>query len=236
MLAFAAEEKGIQLASTAEPDLPTRIEGDERRLRQVLINLIGNAIKFTQTGQVLLQVSRLDADNRQERHVVLRFEVIDSGIGLSADQIEEIFSPFEQANHGKFPAEGVGLGLPISQRLVQLMGGEIQVESQPGLGSRFWFDLIVPCVEDAPNMVQRFATTPGGSAARCRRGEARGCAAAAGRASAILRAGRHGRHARHRTRSDPAGRRVGSLPTLCGAVAGPGRKFRRCGYFGAGSA
>jgi signal transduction histidine kinase len=151
MMRYTAEEKGLRLEWTPPPNLPPRVYGDQRRLRQVLINLLGNALKFTNEGHVSLQVDRLDnpEDAAEDDVTRLRFAVQDTGIGLSTEQINEIFRPFEQAQADGTSAQGAGLGLPISQRLVQLMGGEIQVESRVNQGSRFWFDLALPCVEEA---------------------------------------------------------------------------------------
>ena len=145
MMMYSAEEKALRLEWTPPPNLPTRVIGDERRLRQVLINLLGNALKFTHAGSVTLQVTRLDDEEPIAR---LCFVVVDTGIGLSTNQMTDIFTPFEQAQRAGMQTQGAGLGLPISQRLVQLMGGEIQVESQIDEGSRFWFDIALPCVEE----------------------------------------------------------------------------------------
>jgi CheY-like chemotaxis protein len=112
---------------------------------QILLNLLGNAVKFTDRGQVSLRVTSGDAA-RADGCLPLRFEVADSGVGMSADQLECIFQPFEQVGDAGRRFGGTGLGLSISRQLVRMMGSEISVASEPGVGSRFWFDL---CLEPA---------------------------------------------------------------------------------------
>jgi CheY-like chemotaxis protein len=129
-----AQEKALKLVWETAPDLPTAVRADERRLRQVLLNLLGNAVKFTDSGQVGLWVT-CSSPGR------LRFEVRDSGIGIGADQLGAIFRPFEQVGEIRRGLRGTGLGLAISQQLVRLMGGEIQVESRPAQGSLFCFEV-----------------------------------------------------------------------------------------------
>ena len=135
-LRIRAQEKGIQLSTTFSPALPTTVNGDFNRLRQVLYNLIGNAIEFTDNGSVTLKVSCIDRDSQK-----IRFEVEDTGIGISQDKLIDIFAPFEQLNSNTDKYAGTGLGLTISQNIVRLMNSQIQVESQENLGSKFWFDL-----------------------------------------------------------------------------------------------
>jgi signal transduction histidine kinase len=118
---------------------------DEKRLRQVLLNLLSNAIKFTERGHVTLKVQVL-AEAEPEVATV-RFEVEDTGIGISPSQIDAVFQPFQQVGDNPQASEGTGLGLAISRQLVQLMGSEIQVESEPGRGSRFWFDVALSQVD-----------------------------------------------------------------------------------------
>jgi hypothetical protein len=117
------------------------VHGDEKRLRQVLLNLLGNAIKFTEQGRVTLKVGTID-DYR------LRFQVDDTGIGMSPDQLQTIFLPFEQVGDRNQRAEGTGLGLTITQQILNLMGSQIRVESTPGIGSRFWFEVELPTVQN----------------------------------------------------------------------------------------
>jgi len=133
-----AEQKSLRFLCDIAPDLPP-VCGDEKRLRQVLLNLLGNAVKFTDNGQIGLRVrSAPAADGRVE----LEFEVRDTGVGMRADQLEQIFHPFEQVGAVSRRYGGTGLGLSISRQLVRLMGGDIHVESRPGEGSVFSFRLL----------------------------------------------------------------------------------------------
>jgi signal transduction histidine kinase/DNA-binding NarL/FixJ family response regulator len=154
-----AEEKGLAFSYQLAPGLPSAVTIDETRLRQVLLNLLGNAVKFTDSGQVSLRVlaaSRAGApeDHDGEAGVRLRFEVADSGIGMSEQQLARIFQPFEQVAPTQRSAGGTGLGLAISQQLVHLMGGHIDVVSEPGKGSTFWFELDVPVATVGPVTAQ----------------------------------------------------------------------------------
>jgi signal transduction histidine kinase/CheY-like chemotaxis protein/HPt (histidine-containing phosphotransfer) domain-containing protein len=140
MLAPRAWAKELELAIELDPALPRSVIADPVRLRQVLTNLVGNAIKFTERGHVLLRLR--EADEK------LRFEVSDTGIGLEPPQIERLFRPFEQAEAGTTRRfGGTGLGLAICRRIVELMGGRIDVESRAGVGSTFWFELPLHPVE-----------------------------------------------------------------------------------------
>jgi signal transduction histidine kinase/DNA-binding NarL/FixJ family response regulator len=138
-----AQEKGIVFLYQPQGVMPDIVVADEKRLRQVLINLLSNAVKFTESGKVILRISTRPVDAPTPQ-AVLSFAVEDQGIGLEPAEIERIFSPFEQAEAGKKQAEGTGLGLAISQNLVRLMGGEIKVQSRPGVGSLFWFEAVFP--------------------------------------------------------------------------------------------
>ncbi|NRF67731.1 response regulator [Aquincola sp. S2] len=135
------QRKELHLDREVIGELPAALRADEKRLRQVLLNLLNNAVKFTQRGRVGLRVTVLDADAQRVR---LRFAVEDTGIGIDAEQLERIFRPFEQAADVQRRFGGAGLGLAISGQLVALMGSEIHVESRVGSGSRFWFDLDLP--------------------------------------------------------------------------------------------
>jgi signal transduction histidine kinase len=110
-----------------------------------LINLLGNAIKFTDKGHVTLRVEQLSANAETTR---LRFSIIDTGVGIAPEQIDKLFQAFEQVGDKTRQAEGTGLGLAISQQIVQLMGGKIQVKSQMGVGSDFFFEVDVPLALD----------------------------------------------------------------------------------------
>ncbi len=131
-----AEDKGLSFTYECLSMIPRIVLGDARRLRQVLINLLDNAIKYTHEGGIVLKVGY-----HEER---LRFLVEDTGIGIKSEHLEAIFQSFQQVHDSKVMAEGTGLGLAICQKLVTLMGGTIQVTSRPDEGSRFWFDLGLP--------------------------------------------------------------------------------------------
>jgi signal transduction histidine kinase/CheY-like chemotaxis protein len=135
MLELQASAKGLALTLDCPPGLPEFVRTDPKRLRQILINLITNAIKFTDEGAVTLKV--------HYRNEIARFEVIDTGIGIAPDDLERIFAPFERGAGAALERSGVGLGLAITQALVQIMGGDIQVESQPGKGTRFMVRLML---------------------------------------------------------------------------------------------
>lgn len=134
MCRIRAELKGIQFQYESVAELPIGIRADEKRLRQVLINLLSNAIKFTDSGSVTFTISF--ASERK-----IRFEVRDTGIGIPPEKLQDIFNPFEQVSDPKRQSEGTGLGLAISQEIVELMGSTIQVHSELGVGSIFWFDV-----------------------------------------------------------------------------------------------
>jgi signal transduction histidine kinase/DNA-binding response OmpR family regulator/HPt (histidine-containing phosphotransfer) domain-containing protein len=137
-LALRAHRKGLELTCEIGDDVPTRVVGDPGRLRQVLVNLVGNAIKFTTKGEVVV---RAQLQNQSADGYLLHFEVADTGIGIAPEKQQLIFDPFAQADGSTTRRfGGTGLGLTISSQLVSLMGGEIGLASQPGQGSTFHFD------------------------------------------------------------------------------------------------
>jgi predicted ATPase/signal transduction histidine kinase/DNA-binding NarL/FixJ family response regulator/tRNA A-37 threonylcarbamoyl transferase component Bud32 len=166
IIRMRAEQKDILFHYQAFNALPVGVQADEKRLRQVLINLLGNAVKFTDNGRVTLRVSVIDNVLENEIEIAprmtvsgktsavfasphyqnLRFEVEDTGVGMAAEQLDKIFRPFEQVGDTQRRAAGTGLGLAISRQLVQLMDSELKVNSELGQGSTFWFDLTLPIV------------------------------------------------------------------------------------------
>ena len=153
LLSDGAQSKGVEMACLIHHDLPVVVRGDPGRLRQVLSNLLGNAIKFTQAGEVVLRAKLAGASGNS---ATVRFEISDTGIGISAEGRSRLFESFSQADGSttrKFG--GTGLGLAISKRIVELMGGAIGVESEEGRGSTFWFtvplalgEIAVPTLRD----------------------------------------------------------------------------------------
>ncbi len=141
LLAGRAHEKGLELVSFVEPEMPTIMRGDPFRLRQILTNLLGNAIKFTDEGEVVL---RAELVRNGVDDAVVRFEIKDTGIGMTREQQQRLFEAFSQTDASTTRRYGgTGLGLAISKQLVQLMGGHIGVESEPEAGSTFWFTVIL---------------------------------------------------------------------------------------------
>ncbi|WP_341525753.1 ATP-binding protein [Nostoc sp. UHCC 0302] len=162
-----AEQKVIAFDVQLDPDLPTGVSADEKRLRQILINLLGNAIKFTQQGSVTFKAqvisqelqdlkqteksSLLTSGKNDSREIInykIRFEITDTGTGMTPEQVKKIFLPFEQVGNQKRQTEGTGLGLAISQKIVSLMNNQIQVQSEFGKGSTFWFEVQLPESKD----------------------------------------------------------------------------------------
>ncbi|MBL1175195.1 PAS domain S-box protein [Pantanalinema sp. GBBB05] len=163
MFRLRAAEKGLQFIINLAPNLPRHIETDENKLRQILINLVGNAIKFTQYGQIILRISTFTPDKvinypsvaKPDKvqgsyylgKVNLKIEVEDTGIGIASNELDSLFEPFIQSNNRQSAHEGTGLGLPISRQFVQLMGGDLTVRSTPEVGSIFAFTIPVQLVE-----------------------------------------------------------------------------------------
>jgi signal transduction histidine kinase len=139
-----ADEKGLAFVYVPPDDLPQTVEADETRLRQVLLNLLSNAVKFTDRGEVRFRIEVLA---RSVERGVLRFEVSDTGVGIAKDELQKIFKPFEQVGEVARRSGGTGLGLSISGQLLRLMGSGIEVDSEPGRGSRFCFELSLPLFE-----------------------------------------------------------------------------------------
>jgi signal transduction histidine kinase/DNA-binding NarL/FixJ family response regulator len=152
----AQQKKDITFNYEQVTQLPTIVHADERRLRQILINLLGNAIKFTDEGKVVFRVgviapdaqalTNLAANPTENPMCRLRFEVIDTGIGIQADKLEHIFLPFEQVSDPQHRAEGTGLGLTITKNLVEAMNGNLTVKSETGQGSIFRLELEIPAI------------------------------------------------------------------------------------------
>lgn len=166
MLELKAEEKGLELVFNLAPDVPRYICTDEKKLRQVLINLLGNAIKFTETGCVILRVRCDGHAIRSSGDLVLHpatqtlhFEVEDTGPGIAIGELDSLFEAFVQTETGRKSQEGTGLGLPISRKFIQLMGGEIRVTSTLGVGSIFSFEiqasLVQACEVVQPTLTRR---------------------------------------------------------------------------------
>ncbi|NJR66319.1 MAG: response regulator [Leptolyngbyaceae cyanobacterium CRU_2_3] len=147
-----AEQKGLEFIYAPDANLPEAICADEKRLRQVLINLLGNGTKFTDQGSVTfkIEVSQLSsfAELSNAPAICVRFTIADTGVGIAPAQIESIFKPFKQVGDRTRQTEGTGLGLSISSQIVDLMGGQIQVKSQPGVGSNFFFEVKLPLAMD----------------------------------------------------------------------------------------
>lgn len=157
MMSVKTAEKGLEFLVDRGPEVPTGLVGDPLRVGQVLINLVNNAVKFTDAGTVTLRVAL--AERRQDG-VTLRFEVQDTGIGMDEAQLGRLFRSFTQADGSTTRKYGgTGLGLTISRRLVEMMGGEIGVESQPGAGSTFWFTVQLGLAQKLPQR-RRLSATP----------------------------------------------------------------------------
>ncbi len=155
MIEIRAREKQLQFECEIEGKVETSIWADEKRLRQVLLNLLNNAVKFTERGKVTFRVSVLKEteeliNNSPCPQQKLRFEVMDSGIGISPEHLEKIFQPFEQVSLSEQRANGTGLGLAISKQIVEMMGSQLEVQSELAMGSIFWFDLSLPVTQALP--------------------------------------------------------------------------------------
>ncbi len=151
LIGVRAEQKGLQFVADLASDLPAWVTGDERKLRQVLLNLLGNAVKFTETGRVRLRVGRIPAPSAPDR---LRFLIEDTGVGIADNHIADIFQPFQQVRESGQFIEGTGLGLSITDQLVQLLGGTLHVASAVGRGTQFRLLLDLPALP-APTRLNR---------------------------------------------------------------------------------
>ncbi len=145
MVRVDAEKKGLAFTLDLPVDLPPVVQADGKRVRQILLNLLGNAIKFTDAGSVTLSVQTVPME---EGRIQLCVSVEDTGMGIAAEDKTRIFAPFEQTEQGRRREAGVGLGLAISQELAHRMGGAIDVDSRPGSGSRFRFTVVLPLVHE----------------------------------------------------------------------------------------
>lgn len=150
MIRVKAQRKDIHFDTYIDKSLPLLVAGDDVRLRQILLNLLSNAVKFTDEGRVIFRILRVCEKQKQQ----IRFEVEDTGAGVAPEYLELIFQPFQQGSHYKKQAEGTGLGLAISRKLVDMMGGALQVKSEPGTGSRFYFDLEMEEIAGEPQAVK----------------------------------------------------------------------------------
>jgi signal transduction histidine kinase/FixJ family two-component response regulator len=156
-----AQQKSINFIYQSSGRIPAQIYADEKRLRQILINLLSNAVKFTDRGSVTFTVEvignekqpQLPITNYQLPITKIRFQIEDTGSGIAAEDLKTIFLPFEQVGNRGDRAEGTGLGLAITQRLISLMGSKIFVDSTPGVGSKFYFDLDLPSASDAAELI-----------------------------------------------------------------------------------
>ncbi|EDX73204.1 PAS fold family [Coleofasciculus chthonoplastes PCC 7420] len=146
-----AIQKDITFNYNPPTHIPQIVHGDEKRLRQILMNLLSNAVKFTDTGTVTFTVNIIHKG--QMTNDKIRFQVEDTGIGMSAEDLEKIFLPFEQIKETSRHHEGTGLGLAITKKLIALMGSQIRVESHPGVGSKFWFEVDLPEVSSSAKFI-----------------------------------------------------------------------------------
>ncbi|NJR17393.1 MAG: response regulator [Calothrix sp. CSU_2_0] len=143
-----AEQKSVEFNFQPGANLPTALHADDKRLRQVLLNLLSNSVKFTDVGRVSFRIEVVDVPSSNDRCRRIRFQVKDTGIGIVPEKLASIFLPFEQAGKRERNIEGTGLGLAISQQIIEKMGSSIQVESVIGQGSCFWFELDLPLASE----------------------------------------------------------------------------------------
>jgi CheY-like chemotaxis protein len=145
MIQAKASEKGLKLKTVIDPNLPALVQGDATRVSQALLNYLGNALKFTEQGEIILTLEQLATEGKK---IEVRFAVSDTGIGIDRDAMSRLFQNFEQADNSttrKFG--GSGLGLSITRHLAKMMGGETGAQSQPKIGSEFWFTATFECAQ-----------------------------------------------------------------------------------------
>jgi two-component system sensor histidine kinase RpfC len=146
MLSPQAESKGVSLTADIDSGIPDYVMGDDQHIRQVLINLVGNAVKFTEKGEIDVRVT---LSEERERNLSVRFEIIDTGVGIPYEDQGRIFESFQQADNSEARKhDGTGLGVTISRELIRIMGGDLRLQSTPGQGSRFWFTLNLQLCEE----------------------------------------------------------------------------------------
>ena len=143
-MALRAQQKGLELAYDISPEVPPDLVGDPGRLRQILVNLVGNAVKFTEQGEVVVSATSTPQGDGAS---LVRFSVRDSGPGINQETADHLFSPFRRGPAGhRYVLSGTGLGLGLCRKLVSIMGGELELESRPHWGTRFFFELELPTV------------------------------------------------------------------------------------------
>ncbi|MCA9712975.1 MAG: hybrid sensor histidine kinase/response regulator, partial [Myxococcales bacterium] len=146
LISTRAKEKDLELIVRIDPSMPRAYVGDAGRIRQIITNLMGNAVKFTEYGHVLVDITGEEQDDGWRLHC----KVVDTGIGIPDDKLQQVFDKFSQVDGSSTRRhEGTGLGLAITSKLVDLMGGTIGAESVLGQGSTFWFDVVLPAHEGA---------------------------------------------------------------------------------------
>lgn len=156
VIRIRAERKNTAFQLELADDLPFYVYGDERRLRQILLNLLGNAVKFTEQGKVTLRVKKMTVETNEEESLsAIRFEVEDTGIGIAPEDAHTIFEPFQQAGDQKQRVQGTGLGLAITRNLIHLMDGDLRMDSALGQGSKFWFEIVLPAAADEPRSASK---------------------------------------------------------------------------------
>lgn len=161
ILTAQAERKGLEFRISQTTDMPSRIRSDRTKLRQILLNLVSNAIRYTARGSVELQVAASpiqDGSGKPSTMCALEFTVIDTGPGIADDELDRLFTNYQQTSAGRKTPQGTGLGLPISRNFAQLLGGDIYVESVVGQGSRFIVKIIATCVSPAKGTASHHAT------------------------------------------------------------------------------